>query len=103
MMIAAVITSARQSEQQLQFISQSRVLRPYATALIAGAWGYCVSGSFLTQGFTWPLYILIALTAGLQKITAQETERYAAQGDCRSCADKIEDRTRAPYIGRHDG
>ena len=29
------------------------------------ALGFCVAGTFLTQGFTWPLYILLAFTVAL--------------------------------------
>ncbi len=32
---------------------------------LAGLVGFCVSGTFLTQGFTWPLYILLALTVAV--------------------------------------
>ncbi len=31
----------------------------------AGLIGFCISGTFLTQGFTWPLYILLALTVAV--------------------------------------
>jgi hypothetical protein len=34
-------------------------------AVIAALAGFCVSGAFLTQAFTWPFYILLAfLVAG---------------------------------------
>ena len=38
-----------------------------AQALLAGLCSFCVSGTFLTQGFIWPLYILIALTVALTR------------------------------------
>jgi len=38
-----------------------------AQALLAGLCSFCVSGTFLTQGFIWPLYILIALTIALDR------------------------------------
>ena len=31
----------------------------------AGLLSFCVSGSFLTMGFTWPIYILLAISIGL--------------------------------------
>jgi len=37
-----------------------------AQAVLAGLSGFCVSGSFLTQGFTWPVYILLALAVATQ-------------------------------------
>lgn len=36
-----------------------------AFALQSGLIGFCTSGTFLTQGFIWPLYILMALTLAL--------------------------------------
>lgn len=100
LMTAALIASARRSEQIMRLQAGDPTLRAFATALIAGAWGYCVSGSFLTQGFTWPLYILIGLTAALEKIAARgsERERYNGQCNCQSCVDQMQDGNRAPYI-----
>ena len=34
-------------------------------SVVAGIWGTVVSGTFLTQGFTWPIYILAALQIAL--------------------------------------
>jgi hypothetical protein len=42
-----------------------------ALALVAGIASFCISGTFLTQGFTWPVYILLALTTA--------TARYARE------------------------
>lgn len=39
--------------------------RAMGTALVAGLPAFCVSGTFLTQGFTWPIYILLALTVAV--------------------------------------
>jgi putative inorganic carbon (HCO3(-)) transporter len=36
-----------------------------AQAVVAALAGFIVSGTFLTQGFTWPIYILIALGVAL--------------------------------------
>jgi putative inorganic carbon (HCO3(-)) transporter len=36
-----------------------------AEAVAAGLIGFMVSGTFLTMGFTWPLYILLALTTAV--------------------------------------
>lgn len=48
--------AAQQAEPDILICSQ---------ALIAGLTSFCVSGTFLTQGFIWPLYILMALTIAL--------------------------------------
>lgn len=36
-----------------------------ARALLGGMAGFVVSGTFLTEGFTWPIYILLALTVAI--------------------------------------
>jgi len=54
---------------------------------VAGIAGFCVAGTFLTQGFTWPIYILLALTAA--------TSRYASGLTGGQAEDKAE--SRAPW------
>ena len=41
------------------------VIRSISEGNFAGFLSFCISGSFLTQGFTWPIYILLALTASV--------------------------------------
>ena len=43
-----------------------------AQAVLAGLAGFCVSGTFLTQGFTWPVYILVSLGAAMQRFVARD-------------------------------
>lgn len=38
-----------------------------AQALVAGMAGFVVSGTFLTQGFTWPIYIMLALSVAVAR------------------------------------
>ncbi|GAA79151.1 MULTISPECIES: O-antigen ligase family protein [Pseudoalteromonas] len=45
-----------------------------ANALKAGIIGFMVAGTFLTQAFTWPLYIILALTIALEKLTIQSNK-----------------------------
>jgi len=45
-----------------------------ANALKAGLIGFMVAGTFLTQAFTWPLYIILALTIALEKITFESNK-----------------------------
>ncbi|NQZ51193.1 MAG: O-antigen ligase family protein [Moritella sp.] len=39
--------------------------------IFAGLIAFCVAGTFLTQGFTWPLYILLSMTVALAKILSE--------------------------------
>lgn len=41
-----------------------------AQAVLAGMAGFVVSGTFLTQAFTWPVYILLALAAAVGRYAA---------------------------------
>ncbi|MGF1563554.1 MAG: O-antigen ligase family protein [Geminicoccaceae bacterium] len=43
-------------------------LRDQTEALLAALAGFCVAGTFLTQAFTWPVYILIALLVSAKRI-----------------------------------
>ncbi|MFT5808760.1 MAG: putative inorganic carbon (HCO3(-)) transporter [Moritella dasanensis] len=42
--------------------------------IFAGLIAFCVAGTFLTQGFTWPLYILLSMTVALAKILSERLE-----------------------------
>lgn len=41
-----------------------------AIALAAGLASFCVSGTFLTQGFSWPFYIIFGMTMALSRVLA---------------------------------
>jgi O-antigen ligase len=43
-----------------------------ALALLAGLAGFVVSGTFLTQGFTWPVYILLALCVAVSRYAQRQ-------------------------------
>lgn len=51
-------------------------VREMALAMPAGIVGFCISGTFLTQGFTWPFYILLALCTATSQY-AKESLRIA--------------------------
>ena len=59
-----------------------------AWALLAGLAGFMLSGTFLTQGFTWPLYIQLALTVAIG--------RYAMELDPDRTADSAATQMGAP-------
>jgi putative inorganic carbon (hco3(-)) transporter len=50
---------------RLEDPGETEMVRAFAFALMAGLASFCAAGSFLTQGFTWPIYILVGLTAAL--------------------------------------
>ncbi|PSW19153.1 oligosaccharide repeat unit polymerase [Photobacterium sanctipauli] len=55
-------------------------MQPLAQGLWLGMLSFCVSGTFLTQGTTWPLYILIGLLLALDRLTVNQERTYARIG-----------------------
>ncbi len=51
------------------------VARSAAEGLTAALAGFCVSGTFLTQGFTWPLYIMIGMAAALARCAQENSHK----------------------------
>lgn len=47
------------------------VMASIAEGNLSGLVGFCVSGTFLTQGFTWPLYILLAFTVAIANFVSK--------------------------------
>ncbi|OPX55646.1 hypothetical protein BTE48_08225 [Oceanospirillum multiglobuliferum] len=50
-----------------------------AQATLAGVIGFIVSGTFLTQGFTWPIYILFALSMAVSHTLKPWLERHQVE------------------------
>jgi putative inorganic carbon (hco3(-)) transporter len=63
--VLSSLRSALTSERLLKVYCAPAEMTRFATAIVASLSGFCVSGSFLTQGFSWPIYILSGLAAGL--------------------------------------
>ena len=68
--VVTAYRSAAASERRLALARREAPRRhaethALAQALVCSLVGFAVSGTFLTQAFTWPLYILLALTIAL--------------------------------------
>ncbi|MFM2590011.1 O-antigen ligase family protein [Vibrio sp. TBV020] len=74
--IASLIKTSRETLRLLD--KHGKDASPYllatALAVYAGVIGTIVSGTFLTQGFTWPIYILAALCIALSRITQKYSQ-----------------------------
>ncbi|MEZ8823850.1 O-antigen ligase family protein [Vibrio amylolyticus] len=72
--ITSLILSARNTLAEIK--SQPELYSPNLTvaanAVYAGLIGTIVSGTFLTQGFNWPIYILAALTVAVANIAKEQ-------------------------------
>lgn len=71
--IISLLKTARHTIKRIEtnpdlFAAPVRIL---AYAVYAGLVGTIVSGTFLTQGFTWPIYILAALIIAVAQIASQ--------------------------------
>lgn len=72
-LVYKTVTSLYQTVTRLKPLYEqgqcSAVLFCSAQSVLAGLAGFMASGTFLTQGFTWPLYILLALSIAVQQQT----------------------------------
>jgi len=59
-------------------------LQAAAAGLYGGFVGFCVSGTFLTQGFTWPIYIILAITIGLRRVVSAGAAQHRAEDSMNS-------------------
>lgn len=75
-----------------------RPVRQVAQALPAGIVGFCISGTFLTQGFTWPFYIQLALVVATSQF-ANEASRNATGGPKATAGKTAKVRKTAPFAG----
>jgi O-antigen ligase len=73
-MIIICFVSAIQSMLRLGYARAPPIVSAMALSLVAGLSGFCIAGTFLTQGFTWPIYVLLALTTA----TARYTREFAS-------------------------
>ncbi len=67
---AATLLSVIASRRRLR-ANGDPTTRCAAEGLTAALTGFCVSGTFLTQGFTWPLYIMIGMAAALARCAGE--------------------------------
>lgn len=52
-------------------------LKTAAVALAGGLASFCVSGTFLTQGFSWPFYMIFAMTVALARVLSLDQPQEA--------------------------
>ena len=93
-MVALTIGSCIRSARETRSAQTPTSVRQMALALLSGIVAFCVAGTFLTQGFTWPLYILVALCAAtsqfakanLRNATMQTLDNASERGKSRNYA-----------------
>ena len=70
-MIVAIARSAYLASKKLDHSGAPMPARGMSLAILAGIGGFCVSGTFLTQGFTWPIYVLISLSTAVSHFASR--------------------------------
>ena len=75
--ITAITVTLRSGTRMLQELDQAIAPNPLLhrcnQAVVAGIWGTLVSGTFLTLGFTWAIYILSGLLIALLQVHRNST------------------------------
>ena len=77
MLVIATFKSAIANLGRLAAAGAPPILTATALSLVSGLAGFCAAGTFLTQVFNWPLYVLIGLTAAVSRAS---TIRVAQHG-----------------------
>jgi hypothetical protein len=73
MLITSIFKSLRRSNLYCKSKNKESLL-VNVHILQAGLFGFMVSGTFLTQAFTWPLYIVLSLTIALERLLTKEED-----------------------------
>ena len=66
-MFSIMIVRTLKHDKMLNHREAPEAIRCASIAIMAGIAGFAVAGTFLTQGFDWPVYILLALTAAISR------------------------------------
>lgn len=67
-LVGATALVARRSLNVVDSREVDPRLKTAAVALAGGLASFCVSGTFLTQGFSWPFYMIFAMTVALSRV-----------------------------------
>ncbi len=73
-MIAVMVRALLESLRLIEKDGAPMAVRAAALGLISGVAGFLASATFLTQGFTWPIYVLVALSAALSRYAKRNDE-----------------------------
>lgn len=79
--VTMIVLIARIGLKTTHALSPQRAHNQYSPALYAcaqsvqaGLIGFCISGTFLTMGFTWPIYILLSLAIALSQFSTKRSQ-----------------------------
>ena len=79
-MVSSIYFGIKTASQRL---ARSKIPIPRMVAvsdgLLSGLAGFCVSGTFLTQGFVWPIYIMLAVMVAMNRFVEEEVQETAPE------------------------
>src|SRR4029079_1785873 len=78
-MVVATLRSSIRSYRRLMLVKNSGEAQAPAFALLTGLIAFCAAGSFLTQGFSWAIYLLVGLTSALAAYVKRKFPQPATQ------------------------
>lgn len=80
-MITIMIVRTVKHDKMLNHRHAPETIRCASLAIMAGSAGFAVAGTFLTQGFDWPVYIMLALTAAISRYSRLFKKQTQEQAD----------------------
>jgi O-antigen ligase len=94
LMVITAIRAAFLALRELENAKAPMPARAMGHAVLAGIAGFCVSGTFLTQGFTWSIYVLVALGTAISEYAKRKT--FMSQNDSAKASPNGPERRRPP-------
>lgn len=96
LMVARAFRTSLRAHRILSVAETRSPVQPVAYGLVAAIAGFCTAGMFLSQGFTWSIYVMIALAAAVGRYVDENT-RMTTQTEAPHLRGSIHGRT--PYRG----
>ncbi|WP_205769900.1 O-antigen ligase [Microvirga sp. KLBC 81] len=80
LMVARAFRTSLRAHRILSAAEIRSPVQPVAYGLVAAIAGFCTAGLFLSQGFTWSIYIMVALAAAVGRYVDENTRMTVRTG-----------------------
>lgn len=77
-LIGALLLAIRRTWLILESLNVDQIYKTFCIGMFAGIAGFCAAGTFLSQGFGWPLYLLVGFTAAISCAARQLEQKQLA-------------------------
>ncbi len=78
-MFLAAVSTTRKAIARAKEAAAGVEIEAIGLGLLAGLVGFAVSGAFLTQGFSWPIYILVGLVTSFSRMVYRVSREHETQ------------------------